>query len=139
MEISRGRSNPLNRRAGSIPIMPWLMYKTPTLLIVVGRPNEAPALVKQAVTISPRDPSLGFFYHIMGRAYFQAADYQNAIAWLEKSVRARDNVWYNRAYLISAYALMGRPEVNAALSEYREKFKDWPLERVRNWDINEIQ
>ena len=42
-------------------------------------------------------------------------------------------------YLISAYALMGRSEVKAALSEYREKFKDWPLERVRNWYINEIQ
>ena len=108
-------------------------------LIIVGQPNEAPALVKQAVTISPRDPSLGFFYHIMGRAYFHAGDYQNAIAWLEKSVRIRDNVWYNRAYLISAYALMGRPEANAALSEYREKFKDWTLERVRNWYSNEIQ
>jgi len=108
-------------------------------LIVVGRPNEAPALVKQAITISPRDPSLGFFYHIMGRAYFHSGDYANAIPWLEKSVRVRDNVWYNRVYLISAYALMGRSEVKAALSEYREKFKDWPLERVRNWYINEIQ
>jgi adenylate cyclase len=108
-------------------------------LIIVGRPNEAPALVKQAIAISPRDPSLGFFYHIMGRAYFHTGDYQNAIGWLEKSVRIRDNVWYNRAYLISAYALTGRPEVNAALSEYHEKFKDWPLERVRNWYINEIQ
>ena len=108
-------------------------------LIIVGRPNEAPALVKQAIAISPRDPSLGFFYHIMGRAYFHAGDYQNAIAWLEKSVRIRDNVWYNRAYLISAYALTGRPEVSAALSEYREKFKDWPLEKVRNWYSNEIK
>ena len=108
-------------------------------LIIVGRPNDAPALVKRAITISPRDPSLGFFYHIMGRAYFHTRDYENAIPWLEKSVRVRDNVWYNRAYLISAYALMGRPEVKAALSEYRERFKDWPLERVRNWYINEIQ
>jgi adenylate cyclase len=108
-------------------------------LIVVGRPNEAPALVKQAITISPRDPSLGFFYHIMGRAYFHTGDYENAIPWLEKSVQVRDNVWYNRAYLISAYALMGRPEVKAALGEYRDKFKDWTLERVRNWYINEIQ
>jgi adenylate cyclase len=108
-------------------------------LIVVGRPNEAPALVEQAIAISPRDPSLGFFYHIMGRAYFHAGDFQNAISWLEKSVRVRDNVWWNRAYLISAYALVGRPEVNSALSEYREKFKDWPLEKVRNWYTNEVQ
>jgi tetratricopeptide (TPR) repeat protein len=74
----------------------------------------------------------------MGRAYFHSGDYENAIPWLQKSVRIRDNVWYNRAYLISAYALTGRPEVNAALSEYREKFKDWPLEKIRNWYTNEI-
>jgi adenylate cyclase len=108
-------------------------------LIILGRANEAPALVKQAITISPRDPALGFFYHIMGRAYFHTGDYKNAITWLEKSVRVRDNVWYNRAYLISAYALMGRPEAKVALSEYREKFKDWPLEKVQNWYNNEIQ
>jgi adenylate cyclase len=108
-------------------------------LIIIGRPNEAPALVTQAINISPRDPSLGFFYHIMGRAYFHTGDYKNAIPWLEKSVRVRDNVWYNRVYLISAYALTGRSEVNASLSEYREKFKDWPLEKVQNWYINEIR
>ena len=75
----------------------------------------------------------------MGRAYFYMEDYDNSITWLEKSVQVRDNVWYSRVHLISAYALKERPELKAALSEYREKFKNWPLEKVQDWYTNEIQ
>jgi hypothetical protein len=36
--------------------------------------------------------------------------------------------------LISAYALTGRQqEAQAALSDYREKFKNWRLADIRDW------
>ncbi|HYM72222.1 MAG TPA: adenylate/guanylate cyclase domain-containing protein [Stellaceae bacterium] len=76
-------------------------------LTLVGRPGEAQALVEKAIQLSPRDPSLGIFYWIIGRANFFAENYDQAISWLRKSVETRSNVWYNRLYLISAYALTG--------------------------------
>src|SRR3984893_15412753 len=106
------------------------------ILIYLGRANEAPALVKKAITISPGDPDLGIFYLIMGRAHFATRDYGEAINWLQKSVQFQPAFWRNRAYVISAYALAGRLQqhgAQAALSEYREKFKDWGLQEIRNW------
>jgi tetratricopeptide (TPR) repeat protein len=105
-------------------------------LVFLGRAEEAPAPVKKAITISPRDPALGLFYFIIGRAYFAMGDYDNAIDWLRKSVQLQPAVWRSRAYLISAYALKGRieqQEAQAALSEYREKFKNWRLQNIQDW------
>lgn len=76
-------------------------------LIVIGRPGEAQALVEQAIKLSPRDPSLGVCYWFVGRADFYLGRYDQAIPWLRKSVELRPNVWYNRLYLASAYALTG--------------------------------
>jgi tetratricopeptide (TPR) repeat protein len=105
-------------------------------LVFLGRAKEAPAQVKKVITISPRDPALGFFYWIMGRAYFAMGDYDTAINWLQKSVQLQPTLWFSRVDLISAYALTGRleqPEAQAALSEYRDKFKNWRLANIRDW------
>jgi tetratricopeptide (TPR) repeat protein len=57
-------------------------------------------LVQQALSM---DSSKGVFYWIQGRAYFFMKDYENAIVSLKKSIDMRDNIWYNRLYLVSAY------------------------------------
>lgn len=102
-------------------------------LVNVGRPKEAPPLVEKAIKLSPRDPSLGVFYWIIGRAEFFSADYHNAIASLEKSVGLRQNLWYNRLYLVSAYALVGnQDQASRVLSEFNShpQFHGYTLERV---------
>jgi adenylate cyclase len=45
-------------------------------LINVGRPKEAAPLVERAIKLSPRDPSLGIFYWIIGKANFFSGSYQ---------------------------------------------------------------
>ncbi|MGH7054712.1 MAG: hypothetical protein ACREFA_12955, partial [Stellaceae bacterium] len=45
------------------------------------------------------------FYWDMGRAHFFAGRYGDAVPWLLKSVEMRPNLWFNRLYLASAYAL----------------------------------
>ncbi len=105
-------------------------------LVFLGRAKEAPALVQRAITISPRDPDLGSFHNYMGFAYFAMRDYDNAINGFQKSVQLMPAFWMNRASLISAYALTGRlgeHEAQVALSEYREKFKNWRLPNIRDW------
>jgi adenylate cyclase len=123
------------------------------VLVFLGRANEAPPLVETAMTLSPRDPDPGNFHWALGRAYFSVATapgtppeaagkhYDDAIHWLQKSVQESPGRWYVRAHLISAYALAGRlgeREAKAALTEYRKKFENWPLDpNIRNWTDQE--
>jgi tetratricopeptide (TPR) repeat protein len=94
-------------------------------LMLVGRATETPSYVQQALRLSPHEPSIGIFYWILGRSYFFAGQYGEAVPWLLKSVQARPNLWYNRAYLASAYALLGKPEeAGKALAELDRRFSD---------------
>lgn len=94
-------------------------------LTLIGRAAEAQALVEQALRLSPQDPHIGIFHWILGRASFYAGDYEGAVLWLHRSVQARANLWYNRLYLISAYALLGKPaEAERMLADFNRRFSD---------------
>ena len=102
---------------------------------MVGRPKEAPPLVLKAITLSPRDPSLGVFYWIIGRAYFVLKNYDDAVVWLRKSVELMPNLWFSKAYLLSAYAHTKRheqPEARTALGEYKSVFGAYTVQRIRD-------
>lgn len=110
-------------------------------LVMVGRPSEAPPLALKAITLSPRDPSIGVYYWIIGRAYFVMKDYDNAIVWLRKSVELRPNLWFSRAYLLAAYAHTGRheqPEGLAASNEYRAGFSGYTVQRISDMYEKEL-
>jgi class 3 adenylate cyclase/TolB-like protein/Flp pilus assembly protein TadD len=103
-------------------------------LVMVGRAKEAPPLVLKAITLGPRDPYTGMFYWVIGRAYFVTENYDDAIVWLRKAVEVRPTVWYNRAYLLAAYAHLGRheqPEGRAVLSDYNGGFSGYTVQRIR--------
>jgi adenylate cyclase len=103
-------------------------------LVMVGRPKEAPPLVLKAIALSPRDPYVGTFYWVIGRAYFVMQNYDDAILWLRKAVEVRPNVWYSRAYLLAAYAHLERheqPEGRTALSDYNGGFSGYTVQRIR--------
>ncbi len=92
-------------------------------LILLGEPGKAPPLVERAIKLSPRDPSVGIFYWILGRAYFYAGRYRHASEWLAKSVEVRPNLWFNRLYLVSAYELLGeRAQAEKTLAEFSRRF-----------------
>jgi tetratricopeptide (TPR) repeat protein len=100
-------------------------------LLYLGRAQEAPTLVETAIKLSPRDPDLGRFHWILGRAYFSLGDYNKAIDELQKSIQLRPPTWFIRAQLISAYALTRRLQdknAEAAIREYKEQFNKWRLD-----------
>jgi adenylate cyclase len=115
------------------PNFAWAYAQKANQLVLLGRAPEAPPLGLKAVGLSPRDPKVGGFYWVIGRAYFLTKDYENAIVWLRKAVEVIPNLWFSRAYLLSAYALTGRQdETRAALNEFKSGFaKHANLERIR--------
>jgi adenylate cyclase len=99
---------------------PHFHAQTANQYINVGDPARALPVVTQAIEHNGSDPSIGVFYWIKGRAYFFMPDYDNAIEWLERSVGVRPNLWYNRLYLVSAYALRNRTgEAQTALDNFK--------------------
>jgi adenylate cyclase len=92
-------------------------------LTLIGRPSEAQPLVEKAIMLSPHDPSIGVFYWFIGQADFYAGRYDQAIPWLRKSVEARPNLFFNRLYLASAYALQDETDsAKATLDEFNRRF-----------------
>ena len=102
-------------------------------LILLGHPKEAAGLIDKAIKLSPRDPSLGYFYWVLGRAHFYAENYRDAIPWLRRSIELRQKDWFNRLYLVAAYALSGQPDAaKKTLDEFRNAahFKNFTVARV---------
>jgi adenylate cyclase len=101
-------------------------------MIYTGRPLEALPLIEAALRISrPESPARPMFCWYMGRAYFYAGKYEDALSWLRQSVEGRGNIWYNRLYLASGHALVGdREAAAAALSEFDAEFPNFTLARV---------
>jgi tetratricopeptide (TPR) repeat protein len=106
-------------------------------LINVGRLEEAPALVQQAIgRVAPGSLALGMFYWIIGRAFFYMDRLHDSIEWLSKSVEIRPNLWYNRLFLVSAYALINESAAAAAtLLDFNVRFPKYTVARVA---LNEL-
>jgi tetratricopeptide (TPR) repeat protein len=73
-----------------------------------GRAQESVALNEKAIRLSPRDPFVDLFYRDLGITYLLLGKDREAVPWLEKAVATNDKVWIHHAYLMSAYALIGR-------------------------------
>jgi adenylate cyclase len=128
-----GALEALSRAVEVNPNFPRALAEKANQLTSLGRPAEAPPLVEKAIKLSPRDPALGGVYWIMGRAHFVSGDYRNAIVWLQKSVALRPNDWFNRLYLVSAYALdRQKDEAKKVLREFNDnpRFAGYSLQRV---------
>ena len=88
--------------------------------LYVGSIDEVIPLVEQAIRLSPRDPSIGYFYSLIGTVHLLQSHIDEAIVWLE---RVRSDIpahVFVRSRLASAYALRGETERAAAeLAEAR--------------------
>ncbi len=86
-------------------------------LAFVGEPDEAIDEAETAIRLSPRDPELFHFFVAIGTAHFVAGRYDEAVAWAEKSVRARPSVPGPLRLLTTSLAHLDRTD------EAREVFK----------------
>jgi TolB-like protein/class 3 adenylate cyclase/Flp pilus assembly protein TadD len=86
--------------------------------LYAGSLDEVIPLVKQAIRLSPRDPSIGAWYYLIGTVHLVQSHTDEAIAWLEKARSAMPTAPFHRSRLASAYALRG--ETGRAAAELAE-------------------
>jgi TolB-like protein/Tfp pilus assembly protein PilF len=86
--------------------------------LYTGSIGETIALQEQAVRLSPRDPSIGFWYWRIGVVHLLQSRTEEAVVWLERARSANPGLPVTRAYLASAYALKG--EAERASAEFAE-------------------
>jgi tetratricopeptide (TPR) repeat protein len=79
-----------------------------------GSLDEVIPLGEQAIRLSPRDPTIGFWYYLIGTVHLLQWHTDEAIVWLEKACSAIPTLPFYRSRLASAYALRGETERAAA-------------------------
>jgi tetratricopeptide (TPR) repeat protein len=100
-------------------------------LVYLGRADQGIAEVQKAIDLSPKSAVRGYFYWVIGRAHFFMGRDADAISWLQDSIRAWSNVWYNRLYLVSAQMhAKKKASANRVLKAFDGRFPGYTLEDV---------
>jgi tetratricopeptide (TPR) repeat protein len=88
--------------------------------LYAGSIDEVILLHEQAIRLSPRDPGIGWWYHLIGTVHLLQSHIDEAIVWLEKARSAMPGMPTHRSRLAAAYALRGETKRAAAeLAEAR--------------------
>ncbi|MFN4362203.1 MAG: winged helix-turn-helix domain-containing protein [Hylemonella sp.] len=91
------------------------------LLVFTGRPQQALAVLQQALTLAPQDPHRWGVLFWLGKAHLMQGRYEEAVPWLERSA-ALAPFWATQAFLVAAYAHLERPaEMQAALATLQQQ------------------
>jgi tetratricopeptide (TPR) repeat protein len=90
-----------------------------------GDADKALAEVQRALEIGPDSPARGMFRWIGGRALFFSGRYREAITWLQQSIETWPDLWYTKAYEVSALALIGeKATAEQKLKRFTQQFPD---------------
>jgi len=88
---------------------------------LTGHDQEALANLDQAVSLSPRDPSLGFWLYLRGGALVDLKRYDEAIVAEQAAIGAQFTGWPAYLTLVVAYSINGdQDKAAAALAEVRK-------------------
>jgi TolB-like protein/class 3 adenylate cyclase/Flp pilus assembly protein TadD len=75
--------------------------------LYTGAIEETIPLIERAIRLSPRDPEIGVWYHVLGNAHLLRSRIDEAIVWLGRAREAIPAHSMFRADLAAAYALSG--------------------------------
>jgi adenylate cyclase len=90
-------------------------------LVFSGQPEEAVVECDTAIRLSPRDPFIWAFYQNRAWARFSLRDYEGVVKDARRAIRHPTAVYYPRATLASALALLDRrEEAKIALDKLHE-------------------
>jgi adenylate cyclase len=90
-------------------------------MVFLGEAKDAIDEAQRAIDLSPKDPSLGVFWWVKGRAEFAVKDCKGAAESLGESVRLRPNLWFSHAWWVAALALCDKDaEAKKALAGFQK-------------------
>ena len=111
-----------------------------------GSIDEATPLIERAILLSPRDPSLGVWYQMIGLVHLYQSHAEEAVMWLEKARNHTPAHSMIRGDLAAAYGFAGDTERAAVeLAEARRLSPDdrysslARLRKVENWGVPKIR
>jgi adenylate cyclase len=103
----------------------WALHFLALCKLMTGSIEEVIPLAEQAIRLSPREPRIGWWYHIIGAVHLLQSRTDEAIVWLEKARSAIPAAPVVRGQLAAAYALRGETERAATeLAEARRLGSD---------------
>jgi len=77
-------------------------------LIVIGRPDEAITHLEKSLALNPSDPKQIFPNAYLGRAYFDAQRYDEALTWLQKAIDQDSNMLQAQILLTACFGHLER-------------------------------
>jgi tetratricopeptide (TPR) repeat protein len=90
-----------------------------------GQPREAIEPIETAMRLSPFDPFMPLFLHVLGRAYYYIRDYAAAVATTRQLCRSFPNLQNPHRTLIAALGQTGQAdEAQRVLAEALQRFGD---------------
>jgi adenylate cyclase len=103
------------------PNRPQTLTWLAKLYAKAGLPDRTPALVKQAMRLSPRSPSMPGYLYVLGVAQLQMGHHDEAIETFKRSVLMAPSKATSWGGLTAALLAAGRDdEAQAALAKWRE-------------------
>ena len=75
-----------------------------------GRPEETEAHIREALRLSPGDPTADLWMGFAGRAKFAQGQYTDAIEWANRSLEVNRNLPLTHFLLATSLAHLGRME-----------------------------
>jgi tetratricopeptide (TPR) repeat protein len=78
------------------------------LKVYIGRAEETEADVREALRLSPRDPTAFYWLMFVGVAKFRLGRYEEALNWLQRSIEANRNNPLTHILHAATLALLGR-------------------------------
>ena len=99
-----------------------------------GRSEEAIAHAKQALRMSPRDPSSSFFYSSLAAANYMAGRYDEAVTTIRQALAERSDIMSAHRMLVASLAQSGRlEEAKAALATLRKLQPTISIAWIQQW------
>jgi len=103
----------------------WALHYLAQCKLLTGSIEDVIPLEEQAIRLSPREPRIGHWFHVVGTVHLLQSRTDEAIVWLEKARSELPAAADVRSRLASAYALIGETERAAVeLAEARRPTSD---------------
>jgi tetratricopeptide (TPR) repeat protein len=96
----------------------WAAKGLGQTLMYLGRPQEGIPHIEKAIRLSPFDPNIAVFYHILARSHLLLGHVDQSIDLFRKAITANPSAWENHLNLAAALGLRGDlDEARAQLAE----------------------